>query len=769
MNFERATRVHIVGVGGAGMSSLAVLLQGYGCVVSGCDAANVGVLAQLRELGVDVTEHHDVAHVAHADVVLWSPAVSRDHVELLAAQSSGRVMLARRDVLAELSTMMRLIGVTGTHGKTTATSMLVQIMAAAGRDDARLLGAPVRGMGFGGHYGPGDLIAEVDESYGAFAELTPYALGLLNVEADHLDHYGSLENLEAAFANVLRRTTGPVVVWTDDPGAARVAAHASRDIVSVGTQAQAWWRLVDEEVNRRGARARLTGPVDVDIDLAVTGRHNLANAAVAAALALAVGVEATQVTEGLARFRGAPRRFEHVATWRGIDVVDDYAHLPGEIAASVEAAHAANYEKVVAVFQPHRVTRTLSVGADFAPAFDLLDEVIITDVYTAGEANPDGVTGELVANFVNDRGRTRAHYAPTLFEAARALEQHAPPADLILILGAGDVTRVLDHLSDTTRHPSPGQNEPHDAAVRADTETHFLGSSDHVVYNAPLGARTTYRVGGTVAALLTLSRGEDIEEFSSRLGSSTRDIVAVGNGSNLLVADGHHDVVVVHLEGEFTTMQVSHDEGGVRVVAGAGLDLPIAARRLAGEGVVGFEWAVGVPGTFGGAVAMNAGGHGSDMKASVVRVQVWTRGQWSWRDAREMDFSYRHSSLAPGDIVTRVELVLQRGESALAREQISEIVRWRREHQPGGANAGSVFRNPEGDSAGRLIEAAGLKGYRLGSAMVSDKHANFILADPQGSANDVMALMQHVRAVVGAASGVWLECEHRLLGFGETW
>ncbi|NNN07825.1 MAG: UDP-N-acetylmuramate--L-alanine ligase [Acidimicrobiaceae bacterium] len=768
MNFERGTRVHIVGVGGAGMSSLAALLQGYGCIVSGCDAANAGILAELREFGVDVSDHHDARHVSEVDVVLWSPAVSRDHVELVAAQSAGGVMLARRQVLAELSTMMRVIGVTGTHGKTTATSMLVQIMAAAGRDDARLLGAPVRGVGFGGHYASGDLLAEVDESYGAFSELTPYALGLLNVEADHLDHYGSLENLEAAFADVLARTQGPVVVWTDDPGAARVAQLAARDIVSVGTQEWSSWRLEDEVVTRRGARARLVGPVDVEIDLAVTGRHNLANAALAATLALTVGVTPLSVTKGLRSFRGAPRRFEHVATWRGVDVVDDYAHLPGEIAATIEAAHAAGYRHVVAIFQPHRVTRTLLVGSKFAPAFDRADEVIITDIYSAGELNPDGITGEFLTNFVNDRGHSRAHYAPTLSGAARVLEQLATPADLVLVIGAGDVTRVLDYLSDTERRAAR-EEALAETPDPVPPEGEFLGTSHHVIYNAPLGARTTYRVGGSIAVLLTLSHDEDVEMFSSRLASSSRPIVAVGNGSNLLVADGYVDVVGVHLDGDFTALHVADVDGGVRVVAGAGLDLPVAARRLASEGVVGFEWAVGVPGTFGGAVAMNAGGHGSDMKSSVVRVQVWSRGQWRWIDAAAMDFSYRHSAVAAGDIVTRVELRLQRGDATHAREQISEIVRWRREHQPGGANAGSVFRNPDGDSAGRLIEDAGLKGYRRGTAMVSDKHANFIIADHLGLANDIVELMRHVRSTVGAESGVWLETEHRLLGFKEVW
>jgi UDP-N-acetylmuramate dehydrogenase len=166
---------------------------------------------------------------------------------------------------------------------------------------------------------------------------------------------------------------------------------------------------------------------------------------------------------------------------------------------------------------------------------------------------------------------------------------------------------------------------------------------------------------------------------------------------------------------------------------------------------------------------MNAGGHGADMSASVRRVEVWSQGARHWRLAEEMKFSYRTSSLAPGEIVTRVELVLTRGDSVAGRQKISEIVHWRRENQPGGANAGSVFRNPEGDSAGRLIESAGLQGLRVGSATVSEKHANFIIADAGGNATDVMALMTLVRQRVGEATGVWLETEHRLVGFLEAW
>ena len=760
MTFTTGVRVHVVGVGGAGMSALAAYLQGVGCEVSGCDAANNAVLEQLRDRGVEVTTGHDASHVVSADVVLWSPAVSTEHPELEFARTRGVTMMTRAQVLGELSALSRVLGVTGTHGKTTATSMLVHIMRAAGRDDSRLVGAPVRGVGFAGHHGVGDLITEVDESYGAFAELTPYALALLNVEADHLDHYGSLDNLEAAFADVLERTVGPAVVWVDDPGARRVAARVRRAWTSVGTGEDAQWVLGDVELSPHGSRAVLRGAREVGIEIAVAGRHNLANAAVAAVLALSLDVPVDAVREGLARFRGAPRRFERVATWRGVDVVDDYAHLPGEISATVAAARAAGYERIAAVFQPHRVTRTINVGAAFAPAFDDVDVAIVTDIYTAGEANPQGVTGEVVADALRARGRGVVHYAPTLAAAAATLEQVARNADLVLLLGAGNVNEVVDLLD----VPDPS-GAGHGGVVRR----FFLGTGPHVAYDAPLGARTTYRVGGSVAALVTLDNEDDLKEFCARVADLDRRVVVIGNGSNLLVADGWHDLVAVHLTGEFLDMSVSDDDQGVLVVVGAGLDLPVVARRLAGEGVVGFEWAVGVPGTFGGAVAMNAGGHGSEMRASVARVQVCARGHLRWRDAREMDFSYRSSSVGEDAIVTRVALRLRRGDPVQARAQISEIVRWRREHQPGGANAGSVFRNPEGDSAGRLIEAAGLKGYRRGSAAVSDKHANFIIADPGGRADDVWELMRDVRSKVGEATGVWLETEHRLVGFKESW
>ena len=288
-----------------------------------------------------------------------------------------------------------------------------------------------------------------------------------------------------------------------------------------------------------------------------------------------------------------------------------------------------------------------------------------------------------------------------------------------------------------------------------------------VAFDAPLGPRTTYRVGGSVRALVTLRGVRDLEQASEALATLARPFIAVGNGSNLLVNDGLHDVVVVVLEGEFADLHWTGVTGTPIVTLGGGMALPSAARRLAGEGVVGFEWAVGVPGTLGGAVAMNAGGHGSDLARHLLDVRRWRAGKIDEVSAAELTMGYRTSAVRDGDLVLEARLALDFGDAGAAKERLTEIVRWRREHQPGGQNAGSVFRNPPGDAAARLIESVGAKGLRWRSAMVSDKHANFIQADPGGRAYDVFELMGMVRQRVVEATGVELERENRLIGFEE--
>ncbi len=289
----------------------------------------------------------------------------------------------------------------------------------------------------------------------------------------------------------------------------------------------------------------------------------------------------------------------------------------------------------------------------------------------------------------------------------------------------------------------------------------------------PLGALTTYGVGGPAELFVEVDGPDDLRAVRTALIGSGVAVCVIGRGSNLLVADGGFDGVVLRLGQGFNTVLLPDPVTGSAppfvVRAGGATPLPVLARQAAEAGWSGLTWAVGVPGSVGGAVRMNAGGHGSDVAGCLLRYS-WVdllRDEGGTDEASRLRYAYRSSSVVASQVVVEAAFEVTRGDAEAERAEIAAIVRWRRAHQPGGANAGSVFTNPVGDSAGRLIEAAGLKGFRLGSAHVSEKHANFIQADKGGRADDVRALMEHVRFTVLERSGVALTAEVRLLGFGK--
>jgi UDP-N-acetylmuramate dehydrogenase len=302
------------------------------------------------------------------------------------------------------------------------------------------------------------------------------------------------------------------------------------------------------------------------------------------------------------------------------------------------------------------------------------------------------------------------------------------------------------------------------ALAAADDVFRARGVDDRVVRDRPLGPLTTYRVGGAAARYLLAESLDDLVAVADAARAGGLPVLVVGRGSNLLVADAGFPGIAVQLGAAFEDVTVD----GCRVEAGGSARLPQVARRTAREGCSGFEWAVGVPGSIGGAVRMNAGGHGSDIAASLVSARLVDLGAGAGVRtvaAADLALAYRSSAVRDTDVVVSATLQLAPGDRDASLREIDDIVRWRRENQPGGQNAGSVFTNPDGDSAGRLIDAAGCKGLRVGSAHVSPKHANFFQADEGGSADDVRALMREVQARVRAAFGVDLVPETRMIGF----
>jgi UDP-N-acetylmuramate--alanine ligase len=440
--------LHLVAVAGTGMSAYASVLAQAGHRVSGSDAAPEAAVAErLRALGVIVHEGHDAAFLpADAEVVAASTAVPADNPELVEARQRGLPVLRRADLLAALCSQRRTLAVAGTHGKTTTTALLALALRGAGLSPSFVVGADVPSLDHGAHWDAGSdlMVVEADESDGTFLRL-PRALAVVtNVEADHLATYGgSVENLHGAFRRYVAETPGPVVLGIDDTGAASLADGCPA-AVTFGTSPGASFRITD--LDGEGMRTRFTlrhAGGTTPVDLPAPGLYNALNAAAAVAAAAAIGADPDQAAAALAGYGGVHRRFQWRGEHDGIAFVDDYGHLPGEVRAVLAAARGAGWQRIVAVFQPHRFSRTQEVHAEFAGAFDDADVLVVGGIYTAGEQPRPGVTGRLVAE---SSGHRDLSYVEDRGELAAAVRPLLRPGDLCLTLGAGDLTTLPDEL-----------------------------------------------------------------------------------------------------------------------------------------------------------------------------------------------------------------------------------------------------------------------------------------------------------------------------------
>ncbi len=446
---KRLVGVHVVGIGGAGMSAIAVVLHAMGHTVTGSDLRSSGVTDRLVGAGIHVDIGHRAANVGAADLVTVSTAVAEDNPEVVEAHRLGIPVFTRSQALAAVASLRRCIAVAGTHGKTTTASMLALMLVDAGMHPSFLIGGDLNEIGTNAVWDDGEwLVVEADESDESFLALVPDIAVVTNVEPDHLDHYGSFEAVRAAFEEFVLDAGHRRVVGGDDPVAAEIGWATGADMV--GAAPESTYRMVDLDLARSSLSFGLIGPDGVALgrlDVPVPGRHNAKNAAVAAAAALAAGAPFTAIARALSRFAGVARRFEFRGAANGVTFVDDYAHLPSEVRAALAAARNGDWPRVVAVFQPHRYSRTAELGLEFGPAFEDADLVVVTDVYGAGEAPIPGVSGQVVADAVH----RALPEVPVLYVAGRSDLRHAvaailQPGDLCCTLGAGDLTSLPDEL-----------------------------------------------------------------------------------------------------------------------------------------------------------------------------------------------------------------------------------------------------------------------------------------------------------------------------------
>jgi len=460
-------RVHIVGIGGAGMSGIARILVARGAEVSGSDAKESRRLVALRALGVDARVGHEGANVEDADVVVISTAIRPANAEVVAARERGIPVVSRADALAAVMAGSRGVAVAGTHGKTTTTSMLTIAVQHCGADPSFAIGSELNDSGANAHQGAGDLfIAEADESDGSFLMLPAIAGIVTNVEPDHLDHWGTFDAIQAGFLDFtagIAAAGGFVVACADDSGAARMTQAArgrGLDVRTYGLDPGADYVLSEVVTTAGGSGALVShaGSLVGRLDLQVHGTHNVLNATAALVTGIGLDLPAADLVEGLARFSGTRRRFDFKGEAAGVRVFDDYAHHPTEIAATLRAAREVVGEgRLVVAFQAHHYYRTAMFVEEFGEALGLADQVVVLEVYAPGEEPIPGASGQSMASRV-PLPPDQVVFEPSWSAVARRLADRAGPGDLVMTLGAGDIVllaaEVLDLLAEREEGPT---------------------------------------------------------------------------------------------------------------------------------------------------------------------------------------------------------------------------------------------------------------------------------------------------------------------------
>ena len=453
VSFRNFQRIHLVGIGGSGMSGIAEVLLSTGYAVSGSDLKASAVTERLRNLGAIIHEGHKAENVQGAHVVVISSAVHAENVEVVEAHRLKIPVIPRAEMLAELMRLKYGIAVAGAHGKTTTTSMVAAVLAAADLDPTFVVGGRVNHAGSNAGVGQGEyMVVEADESDRSFLLLAPVVAVVTTIDREHLDQYSSLEEIQDTFLQFVNRVPfyGAVILCLDEPNVQAILPRVKRPVITYGTSSQA--DLVISDVRLLGLSSEFRLKYHGD-DLGIfrlqspPGIHNVRNAAAAAAVGLSLNVPADLIRVGLSKFAGVGRRFEIKGTFAGVTLIDDYGHHPAEIRATLDAARGCDYKRLLVLFQPHRYSRTQALWEDFRSAFNQADILVMTEIYAAGEAPIEGITGERLAEAISTAGHKNVVYSSTMQSAIEYMLREAQPGDAVMTIGAGSVGRVLDQLA----------------------------------------------------------------------------------------------------------------------------------------------------------------------------------------------------------------------------------------------------------------------------------------------------------------------------------
>jgi UDP-N-acetylmuramate--alanine ligase len=748
-------RIHLIGVAGSGMSGLALLLMGMGHRVSGSDRVTTVETERMQRVGLEFSSPHHAEAVKGADLVVFSSAIRPENPAFAAARASGIPLLCRADCLAAILHTRKGIIISGTHGKTTTSSMAAHLLREAGLLPSHYVGAEIPILGANAHWSQeGEfMVAEGDESDGTLALYRPEHAVILNIEAEHLDYYRDLDHIREVFTKLADQTTGKLIYCAEDAVAAEVCAPRA-NAISYGWEDADFTAAGIRDLRGSSAFTVMKHGVPLgDVELGIPGNHNILNALAAIAVADCCAAEFTHVARALAAFAGAKRRFETKYLSKNFRIIDDYGHHPSEVAATLQTARSLKPGRLIVLFQPHRYTRTQALADDFGKVLQAADKVFIANVYPASETPIPGVSGETLVEAMQRHGDVPVVSVPDLATAHHAVGNALQPGDLLVTLGAGDV---------------------HEAGTRIAADLKILeemialmpdGEIDGKLYE-PMKRHTTLLVGGPAQFWLEphgFYGFAFLVEFCRARGIPIR---VVGRGSNLVVRDGGIRGAVIHPTGGVFS-EVSVDGKGL-VTAGAGVRLKKLASMAGAHKIGGFEWMEGIPGNVGGALRMNAGAMGIETFDQVVRVTFLDEdGVIRTRERDEIVAAYRNVAELRRNFALQAVFKGKPDSPANIKQRWEASREKRRHSQPIAASAGCMFKNPAAVPAGKLVDELGLKGSASGQAAVSDVHGNFIVNQGGASARDVLTLIGSIQSRARAERNIELETEAKILGEDE--
>ena len=744
-------KIHLVGVAGSGMSGIAALLLELGHQVSGSDKASTVETDRLQRLGLRFHQNHHADDTSDADLIVFSSAITIKNPILLSARDFAKPAVRRAEALAAIMRTKRAILIAGMHGKTTTSAMTAHVLREAGLHPSHYVGAEIPILGSNAHWDPlGEyFVAEGDESDGSLRCFHPEHALILNIEEEHLDFYVDLAAIEKVFAQLIEQTTGMLFYSADDANTTRLCAQR-KPAVSYGFSENADYRGTDIKLRDFASIfcVYLRGQQLGEAVLNVPGQHNVHNAIGVIALASELGIPFEKIAASLRKFEHARRRFEIKYASDRFLLVDDYAHHPSEIRATLKTARSTGRKRILTMFQPHRFSRTKALCHKFGGAFDDADRVVVTDVYAASETPIPGISGQTIADEIARHGHRGVSYQPRFEWVHRDIGNTLDSGDLVLSLGAGNIHEQLSILAADL--------------VIAEKLKAIAGEQGEVRLYEPLSKHTTLRVGGPAQFWVEPSNESAFGELIRSCRREGLALFVIGRGSNLLVRDGGIRGVVVHPRGgDFDKIEIDGNE----ITAGVGAKLKEVAYAGKAVGIGGLEWMEGIPGAVGGGLRMNAGAMGAQTFENVVRVRYLdVEGNPHTKTRDELEVHYRSFPLLENNFAVSAVF---RGQPAPA-EQIARKLHAsqekRRTSQPIAKSAGCIFKNPQNCPAGQLVEELGLKNSGIGKARVSEVHGNFIVNDGGATAAEMLELIEKIKTVARAQRGIELETEVQIVG-----